>query len=115
MNRPLISALALTALVAFNQSATAQTPYSTKTKQMAISFGDLDVNSEVGAKVLLNRLRMAARSVCWPAPMFVDLSGWDFYDACRKNALDNAVAAVGSPEVVEIYRGSAIKTRTASY
>ena len=115
MNRPLISALALTGLVAFNQSATAQTPFSMKTKQMAISFGDLNVHSEVGARVLLNRLRTAARIVCGPAPLFLDLSDRDFYDACRKNALDKAVAAVGAPEVGEIYRGSAVATRTASY
>lgn len=115
MNRPLISALALTTLVAFNQSATAQAPHSISTQQMAISFGDLNVHSEVGARVLLNRLRTAARIVCGPEPMFSDLNGWDDYETCRKNALDNAVAAVGAPEVAEIYRGSAAERRTASY
>jgi|SRR5579872_1426628 len=115
MNRPLISAIATIALVALSQSATAQTPFSSKTKQMTISFGDLNVHSEVGAGVLLNRMRMAARIVCGPEPMFLDLTGRHFYDACRKSALDSAVAAVGAPEVVEIYRGSAVETRTASY
>ena len=107
MNRPIISALATTALVVFSQPATAQT------KQMTISYGDLDVHNEAGARILLNRLRMAARIVCEPVPVFRDLSDRHFYDACRKNALDGAVAAVGAPEVVEIYRGSAVETRTA--
>ena len=112
MNRPLISAMATIALVAFGQSATAQTPFSAK--QMTISLRDLNIHSKVGAGVLLNRMRMAARIVCGPEPMFLDLSGRHFYDACRKNALDSAVAAVGAPEVVEIYRGSAVEARTAS-
>jgi len=115
MNRLLISALALTGLVASNQSANAQTPFSVKTRQMVVSFGDLNVHSEADARVLLNRLRMAARIVCGSAPMFGDLNDQAFYDACRKNALDNAVATVGAPEVVEIYRGSPIEARTASY
>ena len=115
MNRPLIPAIAAIALVAFGQSATAQAPFAAKARQTTISFGDLNVHSEAGAVVLLNRMRMAARIVCGPEPMFLDLHGRHFYDACRKNALDGAVAAVGAPEVVEIYRGGAIETRTASY
>jgi UrcA family protein len=115
MNRLLISALATIALAAFSQSATAQASLSMKTKQMTISFGDLNVHSEVGAGVLLNRMRLAARIVCGPEPTFLDLRGRHTFDACRKNALDNAVAAVGTPEVVAIYRGSAAETRTASY
>jgi len=115
MNQPLISAVATIALVAFGQSATAQTLHSAKTKQMTISFRDLNIHSDVGAGVLLNRMRMASRIVCGPEPMFLDLGGRHFYDACRKNALDNAVADVGAPEVVEIYRGNAAATRTASY
>ena len=114
MNRPLIPALATIALVAFSQSATAQTPFFAKTKQMTILFGDLNIHGEVGARVLLNRLRMATRIVCGPEPMFFDLSGRHYYDACRKNALDDAVSDVGAPEVVEIYRGNAAATRTAS-
>jgi len=114
MNRPLIPALATIALVAFSQSATAQTPFFANTKQMTILFGDLNIHGEVGARVLLNRLRMATRIVCGPEPMFFDLSGRHYYDACRKNALDDAVSDVGAPEVVEIYRGNAAATRTAS-
>ena len=113
MNRPLISALATIALAAVCQSATAQTPLIAKTKQMTISFGDLNVHSQVGAGVLLNRLRMAARIVCGPEPMFLDLSGRHFYDACRKRALDDAVAAIGSPKLNEAYRGVSDNTRTA--
>lgn len=115
MNRPLIPAIATIALVAFGQSATAQTPFSMKTTQMTISFGDLNVHSQAGAGILLNRMQMAARIVCGPEPMFLDLNGRHLYDACRKNALESAVASVGAPEVVEIYRGSPVETRTASY
>jgi len=115
MNRPLVFAIATIAFVAVGQSATAQTPFPVKTSQMTVSFGDLNVHSGVGAGVLLNRMRLAARIVCGPEPMFLDLVGRHFYDACRKNALDSAVATVGTPEVVEIYRGAAVATRTASY
>jgi UrcA family protein len=113
MNRPLIPALATIALVAFSQSATAQTPFFAKTKQMTILFGDLNIHGEVGARVLLNRLRMATRIVCGPEPMFFDLSGRHYYDACRKNALDDAVAAIGSLKLNEAYRGISDNTRTA--
>jgi len=114
MNLPLVSAIAAIAFGAVGQSATAQTLLPVKTKQMTISFADLNVHSELGAGVLLNRIRMAARMVCGPEPMFLDLGGQRFYEACRKNALDSAVAAVDAPVVVELYRGTAVETKTVS-
>ena len=113
MNRPLVSALATIALVALSQSATAEAPFSMRARQITLSFGDLNVHSEVGAGVLLNRLRVAARIVCGPEPMFLDLSGRHYYDACRKSALDDAVAAIGSSKLNEAYRGNLDYTRTA--
>ncbi len=115
MNRSHLAVLATVGLIAFGQLSAAQAQSPGNGRHTTVLFGDLNIHSQQGAQVLLGRLTMAARSVCGPEPMFFDLSLRQFYNACRKNALDDAVAAVGSPELVEAYRGNTVTvdTRTA--
>jgi len=114
MNRSLVAVLATVGLLAFGHltAALARSSSATSGNQTTVAFGDLNIHSEQGAQVLLRRLRMAARLVCGPQPMRLDLSRWQFYNACRKTAIDDAVAAIGSPKLNEVYRGQSEITRT---
>lgn len=94
-------------------AAQARSPSATSGNQAIVSFGDINIHSEQGAQVLLGRLRAAARLVCGPEPILLNLSGRQSYNACRKSALDDAVAAIDSPKLNEAYRGNSDNTRIA--
>lgn len=74
-----------------------------KKNQVVVSYADLNISSKAGAEILLFRLRVAASKSCGGVPQMGDLHAGIAYDACFKQALDNAVARVGSPMVAEIY------------
>jgi len=85
-------------------TAAAQAGGSVHTKnQVVVSYADLNISSKAGAEVLLFRLRVAASKSCGGVPQMGDLHAQGAYDACFKEALNNAVAHVASPMVAEIY------------
>ncbi len=103
MNRFLTSAIAVVAVVASSSAVLAQSPVGL---QKSVSYADLNIVNPSGAAVLLQRLRVASRDVCGPAPAIGDLDRSAPYKACVSTALDNAVAAVGSPQLGAIYNGN---------
>ena len=68
-----------------------------------VHFADLDLSSAAGAKVLYERLRGAAESVCAPLD---DRSLWRHmrFNACVKGAISGAVAKVDQPLVTAYYK-----------
>ena len=54
----------LIGLVAANANATTKTAANEITRQTVVSFADLDLDTQTGAKTLLNRIKFAARRVC---------------------------------------------------
>lgn len=71
--------------------------------RIAVRYGDLSLTHEDGARTLLTRLDHAATHVCGGHPAIADLHAWASYEACRKAALDRAVAAVPAPLVASLY------------
>ena len=73
-----------------------------------VKYGDLDISKAEGAKVLYQRIRAAARSVC-------DLSiGGDAVlrvaeKACVDTAIDNAVRKVDAPALTSLRFGGDIR------
>mgnify|MGYP001556044785 FL=1 len=74
-----------------------------KKNQVVVSYADLNISSKAGAEILLFRLRVAASKSCGGVPQMGDLHDESAYDACYKQALDDAVAHVASPMGAEIY------------
>jgi UrcA family protein len=66
-----------------------------------VSYGDLNLSSETGARVLLARLRGAARSVCAPMDGRGPAS-FGRYRACVNNAMANAVADINQTIVTRV-------------
>jgi UrcA family protein len=77
--------------------------------QLVVSYGDLDLSGKFGARVLISRLDVAASQVCGGAPVMRDLERTALYRACKHQAMDNAVASVGSPTVSAIYGGGYLR------
>jgi UrcA family protein len=73
------------------------------TKSTVVRFGDLNLESEAGARTLYERIRAAARQVC------DDTSGSLLfeartYHACFDNAVNSAVNKVNRPTLWAMYR-----------
>ena len=79
-----------------------------------VSYGDLNLNTEVGAEVLYRRLRHAAAEVCNPLGSVhaVVQAGWR---ACYDKAMNSAVASVNKPMLTALHnRLSGISTAHTS-
>jgi UrcA family protein len=63
-----------------------------------VSYGDLDLESEQGAKLLYGRLQLAARDVCAPLEG-IDLNSQALRRNCLDSALNLAVSKVNKPLV----------------
>lgn len=71
--------------------------------QVVVSYSDLDLSRETGARVMLRRLEFAASTVCGGQPDIHILNQLMLYRACTRKALDGAVARLGSPRVSTLY------------
>ena len=101
MKRSFTSIIAA-AFVAFAASASAQ-PVSTGEGRVTVSYGDLNLNHEAGAQILINRLHAAADRVCGGQPDMRVLKQWGAYQTCVAQAMDRAVASISHPVVANAY------------
>jgi UrcA family protein len=67
-----------------------------------VSYGDLNLNTGAGARVLYRRLRQAAGEVCTSFES-MDAVLRATWTACYQNALNSAVASVNKPAVTALH------------
>jgi UrcA family protein len=67
-----------------------------------VAYGDLNLDSEQGAKVLYSRLRRAAQHVCAPLEGR-DLTQRQLWESCYDNALASAVVRVNKTMVTALH------------
>jgi UrcA family protein len=79
-----------------------------------VSYSDLNLAHEDGARTLLTRLDHAATHVCGGRPGIADLRAWASYEVCRKAAMDRAVATLSAPLVASLYGAPQPSTRIAA-
>jgi UrcA family protein len=70
----------------------------------AVAYSDLNLESDVGAKVLYARLRHAAKDVCAPLEESRDLGRKVIWQACFDHALASAVSQINKPRVNALYK-----------
>jgi UrcA family protein len=74
------------------------------TNSETVSYADLNVSQEAGAKVLLSRIKGSAERVCGPRPSrFFDVRGTRAFKTCFKTAVENAVTATNQSLVMDLY------------
>ena len=86
--------IAAMAALAIGAPAGAQTSEAPIT--VSVPYGDLNINHAAGAKVLLERIRTASVQACGGAPDIRLLAQSAAFDQCRKAAVNQAVAQMGS-------------------
>lgn len=74
-----------------------------KPLQMKVYYGDLDLSHADGAQALLGRLKMASTHVCGGQPTIGDLTSSRYYQSCFRQAMDGAIASIGTPLVAQLY------------
>lgn len=84
----------------FGSRAQAADPEQPLTKTVA--YGDLNLDSEQGAKVLYARLRRAAEDVCLPLAGR-DLTQRSIWQRCFNTAIDSAVGQVNKLSVTALH------------
>jgi len=66
-------------------------------RKEAVSYADLDLNSDAGAAVLVQRIKSAAKSVCAPEP--TGLAEQTAYKSCLKTSVSHALARLNNAKV----------------
>jgi UrcA family protein len=89
-----VAALAVLGSVTSSRVAIAQEKPGVK-----VRYADLDLTTAAGAKVMLGRIRMAAKEACGWAPPNNDLAAQPIFRQCVGGATSRAVATLDSPLV----------------
>lgn len=88
----------------FSNSNSQAAPPFTVSNSQTVSYSDLDVSREAGARVLLNRIKAAAGKVCGAKPTSIlEFAAIRARDACMKQAIASSVQASGAPLVAQLY------------
>lgn len=99
------AAVAIGAL-AIPVAAIGATPSQFEDVTIKVSFADLNINSDAGAKVLYSRLKRASENAC-DLDSYIS-SGLNEYrkaKACYEAALDEAVAGIDSDALQQMHEG----------
>ena len=86
-------------------AAVSASPASASTSSVTVRYVELDLSRSAGAQVLYNRIQQAALEVCngFVGP-FSEMH--TRASPCYKDAVENAVAQVNSPQLSAIHRTS---------
>jgi UrcA family protein len=80
--------------------AQAATP-ADEVPKVVVSYSDLDLSTPEGARVLYQRISVAARQVC-PFQDAVEPSRMAKYHACREAAIERAVNSVNNAQLAAV-------------
>lgn len=80
-------------------------PRTNITGRSAVYYGDLNLNAEQDAKIMLQRIERAAKKACGGHATFSSYTGWldRTFEECRGKAIQRAVKELGAPLVTRIY------------
>jgi UrcA family protein len=76
---------------------------ATKHPDVIVNYGDLNIDSTQGAKVLYARLGTAAAKACGSEFGTRELARQLQYQACYDHAMDRAVEKIGKPQVQALH------------
>jgi UrcA family protein len=98
-----MTALAAVAVLGFSVAAHAAPVQDTVS--VKVSVAGVDLSSEAGAKVALQRIHVAATTICGDQPEARQFADAARYKSCMKAATDSGVASLGSSMVTALYKG----------
>jgi UrcA family protein len=103
----IFAAAVMLTVISFGARAdtSADVPGGVSRERSVVYYGDLDINTEQDAKIMLQRIERAATKACGghatfnPITHFPDHS----FQECRSEAIQRTVKELGAPMVTRIY------------
>jgi UrcA family protein len=90
----------LVAVAAMSAAMLVGVVHAAEVPARAVTYRDLNLNTEAGAKVLYQRIHGAANEVCGNVEVR-DLPGVRAHEACIEKAVSDAVAAVNNQRLTQ--------------
>jgi UrcA family protein len=106
---PIVALAAIASWAALAPMAGAETAAKAD-EAVTVRAGDLDLNTQAGARVVLTRIDEAATRMCWPE----QLNTFSEFGACRATVILDAVTALNKPMVSLAY-AEAYPTRAKTF
>ena len=108
VSTPIIAAVLMLAALSSGAQADPLSQAAKITGRSAVYYGDLNLDAEQDAKIMLERIEDAAKKACGGHPTFSSLTGRldDTYLECRKEAVARTVKQLGSQLVTRVYTQS---------
>lgn len=113
MLRTILSAI-LAGALSVSAVATAAAAPASDTTSMKVRIADLDLGSEPGARVALQRIRQAARTICGAEPDSRSLERQTLHATCVRDVVDRTVASADRPALTAVNGGPVVTTTLAS-
>lgn len=86
----------LIASLAIASIAGAAQAQESDTRSVKVSVAGIDTHTESGARIMLQRIKFAAGTICGPVPSN-GLDRYTHYDPCVRNVTQKTVADMGNP------------------
>ena len=99
----LAAAMSLAAGVACAHPDT-RSPTTEEAGRVVLRYPELDLSREDGARMLIGRIKLAARVACGAEPNPLSLDEHHRFQSCVTEATSRSITRVGSPLVTAVYR-----------
>jgi UrcA family protein len=104
---PIIAAAVMLASLCLGARADTSTdaPPTNITGRSVVYYGDLNLNDEQDAKIMLQRIERAAKKACGGHAAFSSYTGSleHTFEECRSKAIQRALKQLGAPLMTSIY------------
>jgi len=107
ISTPIFAAAMMLAALSFGAHADSSTddPGTIIRGRSVVYYGDLNIETEQGAKIVLQRIERAAKRACGGHPTFSTYTGSldHTFEECRGEAIQRTVKLLGATMVMRIY------------
>jgi UrcA family protein len=107
ISTPIFAAAVMLAALSFGAHADTSTdgPGTIVRGRSVVYYGDLNIETELDAKIMLQRIERAAKKACGGHPTFSTYTGSldHTFEECRGEAIQRTVKQLGAPMVTRIY------------
>lgn len=107
LSTPIFAAAVMLAALCLGAHADTSTdgPPTNITGRSVVYYGDLNLNAEQDAKIMLQRIERAAKKACGGHATFSSYTGSldHTFEECRSRAIQRALRQLGAPLVTSIY------------
>jgi UrcA family protein len=107
VSTPIFAAAVMLAALSFGAHAGPSTddPSTIIRGRSVVYYGDLNIDTEEGAKIMLQRIERAAKKACGGHPTFSSYTGAldHTFEECRDKAIQRTVIQLGAPMLTRIY------------